>query len=142
LSDSHTAANSALARLKVVEIAQVIAGPMAGTLLADLGADVVHVEDPEIGDPQRTTGIPNQDGVYLWWKVSGRNKRSVTLDLRHAEGQELARRLIAWADVLITNFRVGTFEKWGLGRMEDAVEICREVHSHYLRRPIPGSRTY
>jgi crotonobetainyl-CoA:carnitine CoA-transferase CaiB-like acyl-CoA transferase len=105
---------SALAGLKVVEIAQVIAGPMAGTLLADLGADVVHVEDPEVGDPQRTTGIPNDAGVYLWWKVSGRNKRSVTINLRDAEGQELARKLVAWADVLITNFRVGTLEKWGL----------------------------
>src|ERR1700722_9415983 len=87
---------------------------MADTLLADLGADVVHVEDPEVGDPQRTTGIPNDAGVSLWWKVSGRNKRSVTINLRDAEGQELARKLVAWADVLITNFRVGTLEKWGL----------------------------
>lgn len=105
---------AALKGLKVLEIAQVIAGPMAGTLLADLGADVVHIEDPVTGDPQRVTGIANDDGVYLWWKVSGRNKRSVTLDLRTPEGQELARELAAWADVLITNFRVGTLEKWGL----------------------------
>jgi crotonobetainyl-CoA:carnitine CoA-transferase CaiB-like acyl-CoA transferase len=104
----------ALAGLKVVEVAQVIAGPMAGTLLADLGADVVHVEDPGQGDPQRRTGVANEDGVYLWWKVSGRNKRSVTLDLRTEEGQALTRRLIEWADVYITNFRVGTLEKWGL----------------------------
>ena len=104
----------ALKGLRVVEIAQVIAGPMAGTLLADLGADVIHVEDPNEGDPQRTTGIPNDDGVYLWWKVSARNKRSVTIDLRKAEGRALARELIAWADVLIANLRVGTLEKWGL----------------------------
>lgn len=114
MPDSVDAGRSALAGLKVVEIAQVIAGPMAGTLLADLGADVVHVEDPEVGDPQRVTGIPNDDGVYLWWKVSGRNKRSVTINLRDPEGQDLARKLVAWADVLITNFRVGTLEKWGL----------------------------
>jgi crotonobetainyl-CoA:carnitine CoA-transferase CaiB-like acyl-CoA transferase len=106
--------SSALKGLKVLEIAQVIAGPMAGTLLADLGADVVHVEDPVRGDPQRVTGIANDDGVYLWWKVSGRNKRSVTIDLRTAEGQDLARELAQWADVVITNFRIGTLEKWGL----------------------------
>jgi crotonobetainyl-CoA:carnitine CoA-transferase CaiB-like acyl-CoA transferase len=106
--------SAALNGLKVVEIAQVIAGPMAGTLLADLGADVIHIEDPVTGDPQRVTGIANDDGVYLWWKVSGRNKRSVTMNLRTPEAQELARRLVADADVLITNFRVGTLEKWGL----------------------------
>lgn len=106
--------SAALKGLKVLEIAQVIAGPMAGTLLADLGADVIHIEDPVSGDPQRVTGIANDDGVYLWWKVSGRNKRSVTIDLRTPEGQDLARQLAAWADVLITNFRVGTLEKWGL----------------------------
>jgi formyl-CoA transferase len=114
MHDVAGADGGALKGLRVVEIAQVIAGPMAGTLLADLGADVIHVEDPNEGDPQRTTGIPNDDGVYLWWKVSARNKRSVTIDLREAEGRTLARELIAWADVLIANLRVGTLEKWGL----------------------------
>jgi formyl-CoA transferase len=99
--------------LKVVEFAHVIAGPLAGTLLADMGAEVVHVEDPEHGDPSRYMG-PTKDGVYLWWKVAARNKRSVTLDLRTEQGQALAHRLTAWADVVITNFRVGTLEKWGL----------------------------
>ncbi len=111
---NHLAGLPALTGLKVLEVAQVIAGPMAGTLLADLGADVIHVEEPGRGDPQRTTGIANDDGVYLWWKVSGRNKRSVTINLRTAEGQDLVRRLARWADVYITNFRVGTLEKWGL----------------------------
>lgn len=99
--------------LKVVEFGQIIAGPLAGTLLADLGADVVHVEDPTHGDPSRQMG-PVKDGVYLWWKVAARNKRSVTLDLRSPQGQDLARELVAWADVVITNFRVGTLERWGL----------------------------
>ncbi len=102
-----------LAGLKVVEFAHVIAGPLAGTLLADLGADVVHVEDPGAGDPQRNAG-PARDGHHLWWKVSARNKRSVTLNLRTEEGRAVARELAAWADVVITNFRVSTLEKWGL----------------------------
>jgi formyl-CoA transferase len=103
----------ALSGLKVVEFAHVIAGPLAGTLLADLGADVVHVEDPGRGDPQRYAG-PAKDGVHLWWKVSARNKRSVTLNLRTDEGRDLARKLAAWADVVICNFRVSTLEKWEL----------------------------
>jgi formyl-CoA transferase len=103
----------ALAGLKVVEFAHVIAGPLAGTLLADLGATVVHVEDPGNGDPQRKAG-PAKNGIHLWWKVAARNKRSVTLNLRTEEGREVARELAAWADVVITNFRVETLEKWGL----------------------------
>jgi crotonobetainyl-CoA:carnitine CoA-transferase CaiB-like acyl-CoA transferase len=110
---SAEARQGIFADLKIVEFAHVIAGPLAGTLLADLGADVVHVEDPKHGDPSRRTG-PTKDGVYLWWKVSARNKRSVTLDLRSPRGQEVARQLAVWADVVITNFRVGTLEKWGL----------------------------
>lgn len=105
---------AALHGLKVLEIAQLIAGPMTGTFLADLGADVIHVEDPVHGDPQRAVGI-SHEGTYLWWKVSGRNKRCVTLDLRQTEGQDLARRMATeWADVVVTNFRVETLEKWGL----------------------------
>jgi crotonobetainyl-CoA:carnitine CoA-transferase CaiB-like acyl-CoA transferase len=105
--------NAALAGLKVVEFAHVIAGPLSGTLLADLGATVVHVEDPGIGDPQRAAG-PAKNGTHLWWKVAARNKRSVTLNLRTDKGRQLALELAAWADVVITNFRVETLEKWGL----------------------------
>lgn len=108
-----TQQNGVLKGLKVVEFAHVIAGPLAGTLMADLGATVVHVEDPGVGDPQRTAG-PAKDGVHLWWQMAGRNKRSVTLNLRSAEGREVAKQLAAWADVVITNFRVETLEKWGL----------------------------
>ena len=102
-----------LSGLKVVEFAHVIAGPLAGTLLADLGADVVHVEDPGRGDPQRNAG-PAKNGAHLWWKVSARNKKSVTLNLRTDEGRAVARELTRWADVIICNFRVSTLEKWEL----------------------------
>ncbi|HEU4360186.1 MAG TPA: CoA transferase [Mycobacterium sp.] len=104
---------AALAGLKVVEFAHVIAGPLAGTLLADLGADVVHVEPPGVGDTGRKMG-PAKDGVHLWWKVSARNKRSLSLDLRQPAGREVARRLAGWADVVITNLRVDTLAQWGL----------------------------
>ena len=113
MTDTMKSATPALAGLKVVEIAQLIAGPMAGSFLADFGAEVIHVEAPGAGDPMRYTGL-DKDGVYLWWKVSARNKRSVTLDLRQSDGQDIARRLATWADVVITNFRVGTLERWGL----------------------------
>lgn len=99
--------------VKVVEFAQVIAGPLAGTLMADLGADVVHVESPAGGDSARHMG-PERNGAHLWWKVLGRNKRSTTLDLRTTEGQEIAHRLVAWADVVIVTFRADTVERYGL----------------------------
>jgi crotonobetainyl-CoA:carnitine CoA-transferase CaiB-like acyl-CoA transferase len=99
--------------LKVVEFAHMVAGPLAGTLLADLGADVVHVENPGTGDIARHLGVA-KDGVNLLWPVGSRNKRTVTLDLRGLDGQDLAREMVAWADVVITNFRVETLEKWGM----------------------------
>ena len=99
--------------LKVVEFDQVIAGPLAGGLLADQGADVVHVEPPGVGDPARSMG-PTKDGVHLWWKVAGRNKRSVTIDLRQPAGRELAHSLVRWADVAIVSLRASTLAGWGL----------------------------
>lgn len=99
--------------VRVVEFAQVIAGPLAGTLMADLGADVVHVEAPVGGDSARSMG-PAKDGTHLWWKVLGRNKRSATLDMRSDAGRAVARRLVQWADVVIVTFRADTVEKYGL----------------------------
>jgi formyl-CoA transferase len=99
--------------LKIVEFGQLVAGPLAGTLLADLGSEVVHVEDPKAGDPARGMGY-DKDGVKLWWKVAARNKRSVTLDLRSETGQELAHDLVRWADVVVTNLRPETLERWHL----------------------------
>lgn len=101
------------AGLKVVEFAHVVAGPMAGSMLADQGADVVHVEPPGLGDSARGMG-PAKDGFPLWFKVSGRNKRSVTLDLRKEHGQDVARRLVAWADVVIVAMRLQRLTHWGL----------------------------
>ena len=104
----------ALAGLKVVELGQLIAGPFAGKVLAEFGADVVKVEPPKVGDPLRSWRKLH-DGTSLWWYVQNRSKKSVTADLRTPQGQEIARRLARDADVVIENFRPGTLEKWGLG---------------------------
>ncbi|WP_369134031.1 CaiB/BaiF CoA transferase family protein [Modestobacter sp. I12A-02662] len=109
-------AETALAGIRVVELGQVIAGPFCGQLLGDLGADVIKVEPPRVGDVLRQWGrVHDTDGDSLWWRVTGRNKRSVTVDLRRPEGQDLVRRLVGRADVLLENFRPGTLERWGLG---------------------------
>jgi formyl-CoA transferase len=105
---------TALAGVRVVEMGQLIAGPFAGKMLGEFGAEVVKVEPPGAGDPLRTWRML-KDGTSVWWQVQSRNKRSLALDLRAPEGQEIARRLIAEADVLIENFRPGTLEGWGLG---------------------------
>jgi crotonobetainyl-CoA:carnitine CoA-transferase CaiB-like acyl-CoA transferase len=99
--------------IKVIELGQLIAGPFAAKMLGEFGADVIKVEPPGSGDPLRKWRLLH-DGTSVWWAVSSRNKRSVTLDLREAEAQEVARRLIAEADVLIENFRPGTLEGWGM----------------------------
>jgi formyl-CoA transferase len=100
--------------LRVIELGVLIAGPFCGQLLGDFGAEVIKVEDPGVGDPMRQWGQEKPYGTSLWWPVVARNKKSVTADLRTVEGQDIVRRLIATADVLIENFRPGTLEKWGL----------------------------
>jgi crotonobetainyl-CoA:carnitine CoA-transferase CaiB-like acyl-CoA transferase len=107
-------ASSALAGVKVIEAATLFAGPLAATFLGDLGADVLKIEHPRQPDPARHHG-PSKDGVGLWWKVIGRNKRVATLDLSAPEGQSVFRQLAAGADVVIENFRPGTLERWDLG---------------------------
>ncbi len=109
--DAGPANTGPLKGLRVVEMGQLIAGPFCGQLLGDMGADVIKVEAPGAGDPMRAWG----NGAPVWWEVIARNKRSVSLDLRQGEGQALARRLIATADVLVENFRPGALEGWGLG---------------------------
>jgi len=108
-------ARGPLADLRVVEMGVLLAGPFCGQLLADFGAEVIKIEQPGSGDPMREWGREKSHGKSLWWPVVARNKKSVTLNLREAEGQELARALIARADVLVENFRPGTLERWGLG---------------------------
>ncbi|WP_193608625.1 CaiB/BaiF CoA transferase family protein [Nocardioides lijunqiniae] len=100
--------------LRVVELGQLLAGPFCGQLLGDFGAEVIKVEDPGKGDPMRQWGREKPYGTSLWWPVVARNKLSVTADLRTEAGQDLVRRIIAEADVLIENFRPGTLERWGM----------------------------
>ena len=104
-------ATGALSGLRVIELGQLLAGPFCGQLLGDMGADVIKVEPPGAGDPMRVWG---QGAEKVQWEVVARNKRSVSANLRIAEGQALVRKLIATADILIENFKPGTMEKWGL----------------------------
>ena len=103
-----------LSDLTVVEMGTLIAGPFCGQILGDFGANVIKLEDPGAGDPMRQWGRSLPKGHSPWWPVIGRNKKSVTLNLRSPEGQAIARTLIGKADVLIENFRPGSMEKWGL----------------------------
>ncbi len=100
--------------IRVIDIATVLGAPVAATMLAEFGAEVIKVEEPETGDLLRQFGQP-VDGVPLQWLQEARNKKSVTLDLRSPEGQGLLKRMLETADVLVENFRPGTLEKWGLG---------------------------
>jgi crotonobetainyl-CoA:carnitine CoA-transferase CaiB-like acyl-CoA transferase len=100
--------------LKVLELGQLIAGPFATKLLGEFGADVIKIEPPGTGDPLRKWRML-EEGTSLWWHVQTRNKRSVALDLRSKEGQDVARKLAAEADVVVENFRPGTLDNWGLG---------------------------
>lgn len=104
-----------LSDLRVLEMGQLLAGPFCGQLLGDFGAEVVKVEQPEVGDPMRQWGREKPYGESLWWPVVARNKKSVTVDLRTPGGQDLLRRLVAHADIVIENFRPGTLERWNLG---------------------------
>jgi crotonobetainyl-CoA:carnitine CoA-transferase CaiB-like acyl-CoA transferase len=110
---TDTAPRPALAGLRVIDAATLFAGPLAATLLGDFGADVIKVEHPR-GDPVRTHGY-QKNGVPLWWKMIGRNKKAITLDLGVPAGQSLMKRLVAASDVLIESFRPGTLERWTLG---------------------------
>jgi len=103
-----------LGGLRIVELGHFVAAPFCTRVLADLGAEIIKVEPPGRGDPVRTWG-EMVDGKSLWWSVHGRNKKSVTLNLKHAGGIELAKRLIEKADAVVENFKPGQLERWGLG---------------------------
>ena len=104
-----------LTDLRVIEMGQLLAGPFCGQLLADFGAEVIKIEQPGIGDPMRQWGREKPHGKSLWWPVIARNKKSVEINAREKDGQELIRTLVKDADILLENFRPGTMEKWGLG---------------------------
>ncbi|WP_298445786.1 CoA transferase [Ferrimicrobium sp.] len=114
MADDESQERLPLQDLRVIEMGQLLAGPFCGQLLADFGADVIKVEDPNRGDPMRQWGREKPHGLSLWWPVVARGKRSVTIDLRNEEGQELVRSLVAQSDILLENFRPGTLERWGL----------------------------
>ena len=113
LPDIPRQAAGPLAGLRVLDLGTVYAAPITAMLLGDWGADVIKVEHPR-GDPARTHGL-SKDGHGLWWKVIARNKRTITLNFSKPDGQDILRRLVAQADVVIENFRPGVLEKWGLG---------------------------
>ena len=104
-----------LAGIRVVELGQLVAGPFAGTLLGYFGAEVIKVEPPGAGDPLRGWRTLDSSGTSYWWRSLGRNKRSVTANLRSEAGRTIVRQLLETADVVIENFKPGTMEKWGLG---------------------------
>jgi crotonobetainyl-CoA:carnitine CoA-transferase CaiB-like acyl-CoA transferase len=104
--------------VRVLELGQLIAGPMAGRMLADFGAEVIKVEPPGSGDPMREWGLNRFQGHGLWWPLQSRNKMLITLDLRQDRGRELLLQLAGRSSVLIENFRPGTIERWGLGPQE------------------------
>ena len=112
MHDSHP--TGPLSGLKVIKLGQLIAGPFAAKTLADFGAEVIKIEAPGSGDPLRKWRLL-KDGTSVWWQVQSRNKRSVALDLKAPEAQDIVRQLVAEADVLIENFRPGAMEGWGLG---------------------------
>ena len=104
--------NGALNDIRVIELGQLLAGPFCGQLLGDMGAEIIKVEPPGSGDPMRLWG---EGSEKVNWEVIARNKKSVSANLRISDGQDLVRRLVVHADVLIENFKPGTLEKWGLG---------------------------
>lgn len=110
--------DSALSDLRVLEMGQLLAGPFCGQLLADFGAEVIKIEAPGIGDPMRQWGREKPHGKSLWWPVVARNKKSLTLNLREKDGQDIVRKLIENTDILIENFRPGTMERWNLSYEE------------------------
>ncbi len=122
-----------LSDLRLIEMGTLLAGPFCGQLMGDFGAEVIKVEAPNQGDPMRDWGQEKQHGMSLWWPVIARNKKSVTLNLRVKEGQELARELISKADFLLENFRPGTMERWHL-----SYEELRKINPRLIMIRVSG----
>ena len=114
-ADNTEGRTGPLTDIRVIELGSLLAGPFCGQLLADMGAEVIKVEAPNMGDPMRVWGQEKAHGQSLWWPVVARNKKSVTVNCRVEEGQQIIRDLVAKSDILLENFRPGTMERWGLG---------------------------
>ncbi len=115
MTDTAPPRQGPLTDIRVIELGQLLAGPFCGQLMADFGAEVIKCEQPGEGDPMREWGREKPYGKSLWWPVVARNKKSLTLNLRTPEGQQVIRDLVATSDILIENFRPGTLERWNLG---------------------------
>ncbi len=123
---------SALEGIRVIDAANVIAGPYAASIMSEFGADVIKVEMPGKGDNFRAMG-PRKDGKSVRWPSMGRNKRCITLDFHYEKGRQIFLDLVKQADVVIENFRTGTFEKWGLG-----IEELRRVNPKIIVTHVTG----
>jgi len=130
--DKNTFTEPPLKGIKVLELGSLIAGPYAGSLLAQFGADVIKIEPPGKGDPLRRWRQLHK-GTSLWWRVQSRNKRSIALDLRQTEGQQIARELALQSDIVIENFRPGVLERWGLGW-----EALHALNPHLIMLRVSG----
>jgi len=118
--------------IKVLELGQLIAGPFATKILGEFGAEVIKIEPPKTGDPLRKWRLLHE-GTSVWWASQSRNKKSVTVDLRSAEGQAIIRRLVQEVDILVENFRPGALEGWGLGE-----EQLKEINPDLIMVRISG----
>ncbi len=126
-------ATGPLKDIRVLEMGQLLAGPFCGQMMGDFGAEVIKIEQPEIGDPMRGWGREKPHGLSLWWPVIARNKKSVTLNLREKEGADIVKQLVAKSDILIENFRPGTMEKWGLG-----YDVLKEINPGLIMVRVSG----
>ena len=124
--------NKPLKGVRVIDAGNMVAAPFATVLLADFGADVIKIEHPKYGDGQRKLE-PIMDGIPLWWKSVSRNKRCITLDLGKPEGAEIFKQLIKGQDVIVENYRPGTFEKWGIGQ-----DVIRGIDPRIILLRISG----
>lgn len=122
-----------LAGLRVLELGQLIAGPFCGQLLGDFGAEVIKIEAPDRPDPARDWGAVKVNDESVFWAIIARNKKSVTLNLRLQKGQEILKRLVSTADVLVENFRPGTLEKWGL-----SPEVLHQINPRLVITRVSG----
>jgi formyl-CoA transferase len=138
---SEEPATGPLAGVRVLELGSFIAGPFAGQLLGDYGADVIKIEPPGAGDPMRRWGI-TRDGDSLWWPAIARNKRSVAVDLRDERGRDVVRRIAAHCDIVVENFRPGRLDEWGLGydRLREENPAIVVVHVSGFGQTGPRSR--